>query len=68
MLQVLGRVAGRKFLGAIYGADCIELVFDDPTGLGDNLITIDDDGSVRLGFISQELIKAGYLSEAGALP
>lgn len=67
LLRLFQRVAGRRLIGAVDGFDCVELVFEDPDSAGQNLVTIYTDqherGQVLLGFVSQELIDAGYGQE-----
>jgi hypothetical protein len=59
LYEMFQKIEGRKFMGAVDGGDCIELVFEEKKGLdgeglkGDqNMITLFQDGRVALGFVS----------------
>jgi hypothetical protein len=56
MLELFGRVAGRRLLGVVDGCGVVELVFSDDAGEGSNLVSICCDhgrhrGLVLLGFV-----------------
>jgi hypothetical protein len=48
-------LAGQKFVGAIDGMDCIELVFEGPEGA--NMLTVDfRRGTIHLGHVDLDLM------------
>jgi hypothetical protein len=66
LLGLFDELTGRKLVGAVDGFDCVELVFDDPERRGGNLVSIFTGGThkgrIAHGFVSQDLIAAGYVS------
>jgi hypothetical protein len=70
LVRLFQQVRGRRLVGVVDGCDCIELVFEDPDDVGQNLVTIETDGRYRgnvlLGFVCRQLIEAGYCSDEGA--
>lgn len=64
LLHILKQVEGRKFIRAVDGGDCVELVFSGDRG---NLVTIwphgtgpPHEGDVALGYIHVGFVAAGY--------
>jgi len=64
LLHILKQVEGRKFIRAVDGGDCVELVFSGNSG---NLVTIwphgtglPHEGDVALGYLHPDFVKAGY--------
>ena len=66
LLCLFRKLAGRRLVGVVDGGvgEWVELVFDDPDGQGDNLVSIDTSGPhvgwVSLGFVCQAYIDEGY--------
>ena len=57
LVEIFGRLSGRRFVGVIDCGDCVELVFED-AGPGGNLVTVFTDagrhtGRVALGGVSE---------------
>jgi hypothetical protein len=66
LLRLFASLAGRTFLGAVDGMDCVELVFSDPDERGGNLVSIFTDGRDRgriaHGFVADP---EGYAAACG---
>ncbi len=64
LIRLFRRVSGRRLVGVVDGFDCVELVFEDPDGIGENLVSVFTDGrrlgNVCLGFVARDPIEAGY--------
>jgi hypothetical protein len=64
LLELFRGLAGRRLLGAVDGGGWLELVFEGDDG---NLVSFGTEppflGRVEHGFVSQELVRDGYLDE-----
>ena len=60
MLDLLGRLSGRRLLGVVDCGDCIEVVFDDAPQAG-NLVTLYTNSGSRTG-----LVAFGFVSDPDA--